>query len=93
MSIQTDVKSGRVTASGSVFDQRTRVKGLLVVGGGTAGTVVLNDGGAGGTAKLTIDVPANAPLTSVLIPGEGILFETNVYVTLTNATSATVFYG
>jgi hypothetical protein len=36
--------------------------------------------------------PAAAGTTNIVIPGEGILFETDVYVTLSSAT-ATVFYG
>jgi hypothetical protein len=40
----------------------------------------------------TINTIANGQVESILIPGEGVLFATNVYATLTNAT-VTVFYG
>ena len=35
----TDVKSGHLNASGFIYKQRTRLKGLIAVGSGTAGTV------------------------------------------------------
>lgn len=90
--MQTDVKSNRVTATGLVYGDRARVKGMYVVGGATAGTVVLQDGN-GGTTLLTIDVPANAPGSNVFIPGEGILHQNSIYAVITNAAAATVFYG
>ena len=37
--MQTDVKSGHLNASGFIYNQRTRLKGLIAVGSGTAGTV------------------------------------------------------
>jgi hypothetical protein len=37
--MQTDVKSGHLNASGFIYTQRTRLKGLIAVGSGTAGTV------------------------------------------------------
>lgn len=92
MSIQTDVKAARVAATGAVFGARTRVKAVAVLGGAAAGTLVLTDGGAGGTTKLTLDIPATA-LSYLLFPGEGILFENDVYATLTGVTSLVAFYG
>ena len=49
MSVQTDVKAGSLAASGTVFAGRTRVRGLIIEPGASAGSVVLKDGGAGGT--------------------------------------------
>ena len=90
--MQTDVKAKSLAASGSVFGGRTRVKGLVITPGGSAGSVVMRDGGSGGTAVFTINTVANGQVESILIPGEGVVFNTDVYVTLTNAT-VTVFYG
>ena len=61
----------------------------------TAGTLVLKDGGSGGTNLLEVDIPANSNTNSFysLIPGEGILFSTNVYATMTGIASITVYYG
>lgn len=93
MSMQTDVKASAITASGSVYGQRTRVKAITVTTSGTAGSVVLKDGGSGGTALITLNTPAVAEMFNILIPGEGVRFENDVYGTLTNVTAITVFYG
>ena len=91
MAMQTDVKAAERTTSGSAFGGSTRVKGL-VVSFATGGTVVLKDGGASGTTRFSYTAPAAAGTTNIVIPGQGIKFDTDVYVTLTDAT-ATVFYG
>ena len=91
--MQTDVKAASNTASATFFAGPTRVKGIVVTTGATAGTLVVKDGGSSGTTKLTINTPAAAGLQNVLIPGEGVRFDTDVYVALTNVTAATVFYG
>jgi hypothetical protein len=90
--MQTDVKAISLAASGSVFGSRTRVKGLVIEPGSTAGSVALLDGGSGGTTVMTINTPASGQVSNVLIPGEGVLFLTDVYASLSNA-KVTVFYG
>ena len=91
MAMQYDVKAAEVLTSGSVYGARARIKGLMI-SFASGGTVVLKDGGASGITRFSYTAPAAAGSTSVLIPGEGILCDTNIYATLTNAT-ATVFYG
>ncbi len=90
--MQTDVKAKSLAASGDVFAGRTRVKGLVITPGASAGSVALKDGGASGDTIFTINTVANGQVESILIPGEGVVFDTSVYATLTNAT-VTVFYG
>ena len=90
--MQTDVKANSLAASGSVFADRTRVKGMVIEPGTGPGSVVLKDGGASGTTVMTVNTTANGEPFNVLIPGEGVLFNTNVYATLTDA-KVTVFYG
>jgi hypothetical protein len=91
--MQTDVKNAHLNASGSVYAGRTRVRGIVITSsGGGAGSVLLKDGGSGGTTLIEVDVPATAAFHNAIIPGEGVLFETNVYATLTNC-SISVFYG
>lgn len=93
MTMQYDVKNAHLNASGSLVGSRTRVKGMVITSTGAgAGSVVLKDGGSGGTTKLEVDVPATAAFHNVVIPGEGVLFETNVYATLTNC-YISAFYG
>ena len=94
MSMQTDVKAAHVEATGTMVSGRNRVKGYQCLSGGTAGDIIFRDGGASGTIRLQFNIPANTnnPFAN-LIPGEGILFETDVHVTLPTAAKVTVFYG
>jgi hypothetical protein len=92
--MQTDVKASHVEATGTMVSGRTRVKGYQCLSGGTAGDIIFRDGGASGTIRLQFNVPANTnnPFANI-IPGEGILFETDVHVTLPGTAKITVFYG
>lgn len=94
--MQTDVKSKYMNATGasSVGLPRARIKAVYCMPTGTAGTVSFKSGGSGGAELIKIDTPASAtqPFT-VLIPGQGVLFEEDPYITLTNVTSITFFYG
>ena len=92
MGMQTDVKAASVAASGTAYGDRTRVRGALVEPGTGIGSVIFKDGGASGTTVMTINTIANGEPFSVVIPAEGIVFSTDLYVALTNA-KVTVFYG
>jgi hypothetical protein len=94
MTMQYDVKATHVEATGTMVSYRTRVKGYQFLGGGTAGDIILRDGGASGTVRLQFNISAT-PLNplSFTIPGEGILFYTDVHVTLPASAKITVFYG
>ena len=94
--MQYYVKAVHANASGSLVNQPTRVKGFSICAtASTAGTLLLKDGGSGGTTLLEVDIPSNSNPNSfyTLIPGEGIRFTTNVYATLTGIASITVYYG
>ena len=101
MAMQTDVLASAVrTTDGQLLDQagdtiiRARVKSIYIVPSGTAGSVVFKDGGANGTTRLTVNTVASATQpTYLLLPGEGLLFSTNIYVDVTNIGSVMVFYG
>ena len=92
MAMQTDVKAKSLAASGTVFGDRTRVRGMVIEPGASAGSVVLKNGGSSGTTVMTINTTAGGETFNVFIPAEGVLFSTDVYATLTNA-KVTVFYG
>lgn len=101
MAMQTDVlASGVRTTSGQMQDQagnnlgRTRVKALYIVPAAGAGSVVFKDGGASGSTKMTVNTLAasTAPYW-LLFPGEGLLFQTDVYATVTTVGSVLVMYG
>jgi hypothetical protein len=91
---QTDVKSAHIEATGTVVSERTRVKGYQCLSGGTAGDIIFRDGGSSGPIRLQFNVPANTnnPFANI-IPGEGILFYTDIHVTLATSAKVTVFYG
>jgi len=94
--MQGDVLATHRNSSGTVYAQRTRVKGFSVCGvASQTGTLLLRNGGASGTVLIEIDIPSNSNPNSfyVNIPQQGVLFSTNVYATLTNIASVTVFYG
>ena len=92
MGMQTDVKAISLAASGAVTTFRARVRGMVIEPSGSAGSVVLKNGGSGGTTVMTINTTANGETFNMLIPAEGVLFETDVYAVLTN-TKLTVFYA
>ena len=87
-----DIQAASVTEAGVAVNKRARVKGLSYVTGGTAGSVVLKDGGSGGTTVLTLNTPATTDVYDLMIPENGILCATNVHVTVSNVTSVTVLY-
>ena len=92
MGMQTDIKAVSLAASGTAFNQRTRIRGALIEPGTSTGSVVFKDGGASGTTIMTINTVANGETFSVVIPADGIVFQTDAYVALTNA-KVTVFYA
>ena len=98
MSTQTDVKS--VTASvagplgiGGTSLNLVRVKGVYFnVTSSTNGVINLLDGN-GGTARFSVSVPVG--YFYMLLPGEGIRYTNDVYLSFggTVTGSVTVFYG
>lgn len=93
MTMQYDVKAVHITGDGSLLSYRTRVKGVQITGDGTAGDVIFKDGGASGTTMLVIALTTSLVPFYVAIPGEGMLFSTNIYVDVPGSASVTVFYG
>ena len=98
MSIQFDVKSKTMTATGAsgIGTPRARIKSIYFVTGGSAGSVSFKDGGSGGTERINFATPASTTGTgamNVLVPGDGVVFQGDPYLTLTNVTSVTFFYG
>lgn len=92
MTMQTDVRAISLAASGAATDARSRLRGMVIEPGTSAGSVVMKDGGSGGTTILTVNTVANGEPFNVLIPAEGVVFQTSIYAALTNA-KVTVFYA
>lgn len=96
--MQTDVKSAHLSAAGSYYGGRTRLRGLVVTPKATTvATFEIRDGGATGDVLYTMDIPSlSTPTTfAIPVPGEGILAKDGLYLTLSvgTITGITVFYG
>ena len=88
------LKSKTLTGTGSVVSGPTRLVKLYLVGGASAGSVVLKNGGASGTTLFEMATPAGATLTqNIDFNDEGMRFETDCHATLTNITSITFLHG
>lgn len=90
--MSTDIQAVSLAASGTAYGDRTRLRGAVVEPGASIGSVAFKDGGASGTTLFTVNTIANGEPFSVVIPANGVLFESDLYATLTNA-KVTVFYG
>jgi hypothetical protein len=96
--MQTDVKSAHLSAAGSYYVGRTRLRGIVISPkASTAATFEIRDGSSSGVVLYTMDIASlGTPNTFyVLIPGEGILAATGLYLTLSvgSVTGITIFYG
>jgi hypothetical protein len=91
--MQTDVKATHVEATGTIVSNRTRLKAYHCISGGTAGDVIYRDGGSGGTIRLQFNIGTGTQPITLLIPGEGILFTTDIHVTIPASAKVTTFYG
>jgi hypothetical protein len=93
MGMQYDVKNTHLNASGSLIGYPVRVKGMVITSTGVgAGSVLLKDGGSTGAVLIEVDTPSSAAFHNIVIPGEGVRFNTSVYATLSNC-YVSVFYG
>ena len=93
MTMQYDVKAAHAEATGTLVSGRNRLKGYQCLSGGTAGDVIIRDGGAAGTIRLQFNISTNLAAFGIPIPGEGILYYTDMHVTLPATAKITVFYG
>ncbi|NDB60297.1 hypothetical protein EB001_17860 [bacterium] len=90
--MQYDVKASTLANTGSI-GYATRLKGLVISYTAGTGSVVLKDGGSSGTIRFSFTAPATTNgAVNIIIPGEGIRFDTSIYGAITDAT-VTVFYG
>ena len=87
----SDVKATYLTATGTVFAGRSRIKAIHYQAGSSP-SLVLKTGSTSGTTQLTLAF-ANNTDDNVYIPDEGMLFSDGCYAVLTNITNITVFYN
>lgn len=93
MSTLTNVFSAHADATGTIYDGATNLAGYQILSGGTAGEIVLRDGGASGTVLLRLNISNNLAPISTLIPGNGIRFTTDIHVTFPTGAAMTIFCG
>jgi hypothetical protein len=96
--MQTDVLSAHLSVAGSYYAGRTRLRGIVISPkASTAATFEIRNGSSTGAVLYTMDIASlGTPNTFyILIPGEGILASTGLYLTLSvgSVTGITVFYG
>ena len=95
MTMQYDVKSA-YSASFPVqlVTGRTRLKSIVFIGNGTAGTFTLYDGtDTSGNIIYQFKYSTAVQPFQLLIPGEGILCQNGIYVVGTTLTAMSVTYG
>ena len=82
--VHTDVTATLATG-------RRQLRGYHTISGGTAGDVIFRDGGASGTVRLQFNIGTGTQPIVMEIPDDGILFLTDVHVTLPTSAKTTVF--
>ena len=93
----SDITATTVTADGVAVNNPTRLKSVYYIRTSTAGSLVLKNGGSGGSTLLTLTVPATEAgedeSNTLSIPSDGLKFSDNIYVDVTNISSVTLFHG
>lgn len=97
----TDILASAVTTSTGVLkDQannnvgRARIKGVYIVPDTNAGSVVFRNGTGSGGVRLTVNTMDGQTNPSyVLMPGQGIVAQDGIHVTMTSVVSLVVFYA
>ncbi len=87
----SDVKATYLTASGTVFAGRARIKAIHYQCGSSPSLVLKNKDNSG-TTQLTLAF-ANDTDDNVYLPDEGMVFADGCFAVLTNVTNVTVFYN
>ena len=91
--MNSDIGAKTLTSTGTIQSGRTRLLSIYYVGHASAGSLTFKDGGGSGTQKLVIATPASsaADQYQVDMPLDGIVFKTDMHLTISNVTSVTVF--
>ena len=85
--MKSDVKSVRMTGTGTVFGGRTRLRGIILASSGSAGSVTLQDGNS--VTQFQVDVPAG-DVFSYNLAEDGILFEGCMTISAISNSTATI---
>jgi len=87
----SNVTAVHTDATGTVATGRRQLRGYHTISGGTAGDVIFRDGGASGTVRLQFNIGTGTQPTVMNIPDDGILFTTDIHVTLPTSAKTTTF--
>ena len=87
----SNVTAVHVDATGTVATGRRQLRGYHTISGGTAGDVIFRDGGSSGTVRLQFNIGTGTQPIVMPIPDDGILFTTDIHVTLPASAKTTVF--
>jgi hypothetical protein len=87
----SNVTAVHLEATGTVATGRRQLRGYHTISGGTAGDVIFRDGGASGTVRLQFNIGTGTQPIVMSIPDDGILFTTDIHVTLPTSAKTTVF--
>jgi len=85
-----DIIHASVAATGSLHGGPARLRYIRWTGGSAGGDITITDGGASGTTRLVVTVVTSSQDDYIDIPGDGILFSTDIYVTIDTNTAAVV---
>jgi len=91
----SNIQAVTKTVDAHAIAGRTRVAGIYFTNTATAGTVTLRNGSTvGSTALLTLTTAAVAGATDILLPDQGILFDSGVFIDVSGVevTSVTLFF-
>ena len=84
------IRSAQASATGTLVAGPGKLLHVHAVAAGTAGTAEFKDDGAAGASKLFVNTPP--AVGPVEVPVHGILFSTDIHLTLTTATFVTIIY-
>ena len=87
----SNVTAVHTDATGTLATGRRQLRGDHTISGGTAGDVIFRDGGASGTVRLQFNIGTGTQPTVMNIPDDGILFTTDIHVTLPTSAKTTTF--
>ena len=93
MSYPVNIKTTKLTATGTIFGGPARVLGFYYVNDNAAGSITILDDT---TSLAVFDVPTGAStavVKTVVFPGTGLRCETSAKATLSNVDMVTFFYG
>lgn len=72
-------------ATGDVTTETTALKSVACTGDGAAGSVVVREGGSGGTIRLTLRAASGSTVVWTASDPNGVVFSDGIHVTISGA--------